>query len=136
MLSNHKLQQTIEEIKEVSRIDLALYGDGGKLVASTFEPEQEITEAIGQFACSMAESQTIRQYHFFKVMIDDQPEYMLLVRAAGEESYVIGRLAVCQIRNLVCAYREQYDRNSFMQNVILGNMLTVDLYNRAKKLHI
>ena len=49
---------------------------------------------------------------------------------------MIGRLAACQIRNLACAYREQTDRNSFIQNVLLGNMLVVDIYNKAKKLHI
>ena len=31
MLSNHKLQMTMEEIKDISRIDLALYSDKGKL---------------------------------------------------------------------------------------------------------
>lgn len=49
---------------------------------------------------------------------------------------MIGRLAVCQIRNLVAAYMEQFDRNHFMQNILLGNMLVVDMYNKAKKLHI
>jgi len=63
-------------------------------------------------------------------------EYILLAKATSEEAYMIGRLAVCQIRNMVSAYREQYDRNSFMQNVVLGNMLIVDMYNKAKKLHI
>ena len=49
---------------------------------------------------------------------------------------MIGRLAACQIRSMVSAFREQFDRNSFMQNVVLGNMLVVDMYNKAKKLHI
>ena len=49
---------------------------------------------------------------------------------------MIGRLAACQIRNIVTAYREQFDRNSFIQNVVLGNMLVVDIYNKAKKLRI
>ena len=49
---------------------------------------------------------------------------------------MVGRLAVCQIRNLVAAYMEHFDRNNFMQNVLLGNMLVVDMYNKAQKLHI
>lgn len=28
------------------------------------------------------------------------------------------------------------DRNNFMQNILLGNMLVVDMYNKAQKLHI
>lgn len=136
MLSNHKLQVTLEEIKEISRIDLALYSDKGKLLASTYEGEEDMEEAIRFFADSMAESQMLSGCHFFKVLIENELEYILLAKATSEEAYMIGRLAVCQIRNMVSAYREQFDRNSFMQNVVLGNMLVVDMYNKAKKLHI
>lgn len=136
MLSNHKLQTTLSEIKEIARIDLALYNDKGRAVATTYELEEDFSTTIVQFVDSMAESQTINHYHFFKVSVDGQLEYVLLVKAMGEEAYVIGKLAVCQIRNLVMAYREQFDRNNFMQNVVLGNMLVVDMYNKAKRLHI
>lgn len=136
MLSNHKLQVTLEEIKEISRIDLALYSDKGKLLASTYQPEEELEAAISFFADSMAESQMLSGCHFFKIVIENELEYILLARASGEEAYMIGRLAACQIRNMVSAFREQFDRNSFMQNVVLGNMLVVDMYNKAKKLHI
>ena len=37
MLSNHKLQVTLGEIKDISRIDLALFNDKGKLLAATDE---------------------------------------------------------------------------------------------------
>ncbi|NBH14658.1 PucR family transcriptional regulator [Lachnospiraceae bacterium] len=136
MLSNHKLQVTLGEIKEISRVDFALYSDKGKLLASTYQIEEDMEEAIQLFADSMAESQMLSGCHFFKVMIEGELEYILLAHAGGEEAYMVGRLAVCQIRNMVSAYQEQFDRNSFMQNVVLGNMLVVDMYNKAKKLHI
>ena len=136
MLTNHKLQVTLEEMKDISRVDLALYNDRGRLLASTFEIEENMEDAICLFAESMAESQMLLGCHFFKVLIENELEYVLLARANGEEAYIIGRLAVCQIRNIVSAYQEQYDRNGFIQNVVLGNMLVVDMYNKAKKLHI
>lgn len=136
MLSNHKLQVTLEEIKEISRVELALYSDKGKLLAATYESEEDMEEAICSFADSMAESQMLSGCHFFKILIEGELEYILLARANSEEAYMIGRLAVCQIRNMTCAYREQFDRNNFIQNVLLGNMLVVDIFNKAKKLHI
>ena len=136
MFTNHKLQTTLTEIKEIARTDLALYDEKGKLLAHTFESQEDMTEAVAQFAESPAESQTVGQYHFFKILVEDQLEYVLIVKSAGEDAYVIGRLAACQVRNLVMAYRGQFDRNNFMQNVILGNMLVVDMYNRAKRLRI
>lgn len=136
MISNHKIQTALDEIKEISRIDLALYTEKGKPVAATFEPEGDMEHAVASFADSMAESQMLAGCHFFKVIVEGELEYVLLIRSSAEDAYMIGRLAVCQIRNLVAAYLEQFDRNNFMQNILLGNMLVVDMYNKAKKLHI
>lgn len=70
------------------------------------------------------------------MIADGEIEYILLTKSQAEDAYMVGRLAVCQIRNLAAAYMEQFDRNNFMQNILLGNMLVVDMYNKAQKLHI
>ena len=49
---------------------------------------------------------------------------------------MIGKVAVIEIQNLLVAYKERFDKNNFIQNLLLDNMLLVDIYNRAKKLHI
>lgn len=136
MISNHKIQTVLDEIREISRIDLALYTDKGKSVAGTFVPEGDMEQAVCSFADSMAESQMAAGCHFFKVIVDGELEYVLLTYSASEDAYMTGRLAACQIRNLAAAYTEQFDRNHFMQNILLGNMLVVDMYNKAQKLHI
>lgn len=136
MISNHKIQTALDEIKEISKIDLALYTEKGKQAAATFDMEEDMEYAVVSFAESMAESQMLSGYHFFKVIVEGELEYILLTRSSSEDAYMVGRLAVCQIRNLVSAYMEQFDRNNFMQNILLGNMLVVDMYNKAQKLHI
>lgn len=136
MISNHKIQTALDEIKEISKIDLALYTEKGKMAAATFGMEDDMEQAVVSFADSMAESQMLSGYHFFKVMVEGELEYILLTHSSAEDAYMVGRLAVCQIRNLVSAYMEQFDRNNFMQNILLGNMLVVDMYNKAQKLRI
>ena len=126
----------LDEIKEISRIDLAIYTEKGKQVAATFSPKDDMEYAVTSFAVSMAESQMVSGCHFFKVLVEGELEYVLLTYSATDDAYMVGRLAVCQIRNLVSAYMEQFDRNNFMQNILLGNMLVVDMYNKAQKLHI
>ena len=59
MISNHKIQAALDEIKEISKIDLALYTDKGKQVAATFETEGDMEYAVNSFAGSMAESQML-----------------------------------------------------------------------------
>lgn len=136
MLSNHKIQITLEEISEISKTGFVLYDDKGKQVASTIAPEADLSREVENFAESMAESQMLSGFHFFKVIVDHDTEYILLVKASNDEAYMVGRLTVCQIRNLVLSNREQSDKNNLMQNILLGNMLMVDIYNKAKKLHI
>ena len=77
MISNHKIQTALDEIKEISKIDLALYSEKGKQVAATFEPEGDMEEAVTSFATSMAESQMLSGCHFFKVMVEGEVEYIL-----------------------------------------------------------
>ena len=62
--------------------------------------------------------------------------YVLVARGLSDDVYMVGKIAVCQIQNLAVAYKERFDRNNFFQNLLLDNLLLVDIYNRAKKLHI
>lgn len=136
MISNHKIQVAIDEMHDISKTDMAVYTEKGKLIASTFTPEQDMEEAVVAFADSMAESQMQAEFFFFKILVDDALEYVLLAHSSKEEAYMVGKMAACQIKNLAGAYMEQFDRNNFMQNILLGNMLVVDMYNKAQKLHI
>ncbi len=101
MLSNHRIQATLDEIKEISRIDMAIYNEGGKLLAATFNQQENFEKAVSDFAKSMAESQSYAGFHFFKVIAEEDLAYVLLIRSSTEEAYMVGKLAVCQIRHLV-----------------------------------
>ena len=49
---------------------------------------------------------------------------------------MVGKIASFQIQNLLVAYKERFDKDNFIKNLLLDNLLLVDIYNRAKKLHI
>ena len=49
---------------------------------------------------------------------------------------MVGKMATFQIQNLLVAYKERSDKDNFIKNLLLDNLLLVDIYNRAKKLHI
>lgn len=49
---------------------------------------------------------------------------------------MIGKIVSFQIQNLLVAYKERYDKDNFIKNLLLDNLLLVDIFNRAKKLHI
>lgn len=136
MISNQIIKNTIEELKSITKIDFSVLGTDGNQIASTWEMSDISSDTIRQFAASMADSQEVYGCHFFKVMDDKIPEYILIARGSGEDVHVMGKVAVCQLQNLITAYKERFDKNNFIQNLILDNLLLVDIYNRAKKLHI
>ena len=45
---------------------------------------------------------------------------------------MIGQMAAFQIQNLLVAYKERFDKDNFIKNLLLDNLLLVDIYNRAK----
>ena len=45
-------------------------------------------------------------------------------------------MAASQIKNVAISMADKYDRNNFIQNVLLGNLLSVDLQSKARKLII
>ena len=59
---------------------------------------------------------------------------MLKGNADGME--LAGRMGASQLRNLLYAYKERMDKNRFIQNLLLDNLLLVDIYNQAKKMKI
>lgn len=136
MISSQVIKTSIEELKAITRVDLCVLDLEGKTVASTFELNDLSINLVTEFADSPADSQVIGVHHLLKILDESELLYVLVARGSGEDTYMIGKIAVSQLQNLIIAYKERFDRNNFFQNLLLDNMLLVDIYNRAKKLHI
>ena len=136
MISSQILQNTLDELHTITRVDFILTDTDGNVVASTVAEDQVEISPVLQFSVSPADSQVVQNSHFFKVFDDKKLEFILISRGVSEDAYMLGRVAVSQIQNLIVAYRERFDKNNYIQNLLLDNMLSIDIYNRARKLHI
>ncbi len=135
MISNQILQNTLDGLKGIAKIDLCVMDVDGKEVASTRD-FAECSKAVAQFAASPADAQEIQSFQYFKIFDDQQLEYVLVVAGSGEDVYMIGKMVAFQVQNLMVAYRERFDKDNFIKNLLLDNLLLVDIYSRSKKLHI
>ena len=97
MISNQILQNTIDGLRGITKIDFCVLDTEGKILASTFSEEEIYVQAAESFAKSPADS---------------------------------------QIMHGLVAYKERFDKDNFIKNLLLDNLLLVDIYNRSKKLHI
>ena len=136
MISNQVLQSTIDSIKGIARLDVAIADIDGKVLATTFLEDKELSNMVVSFAESQADSQAAGGYQFFKIFDEHQLEFVLISHGDSDDVYMVGKLAVLQIQTLLVAYREKFDKDNFVKNLLLDNLLLVDIYNRAKKLHI
>ena len=134
MISNQILQNTIDGLKSITRTDLCVIDVEGKILAATFPDAEQFVAPAQSFVESPADSQVVNGCQFFKVFDDHQLEYILLARGDSEDVYMIGKIASFQIQNLLVAYKERFDKDNFIKNLLLDNLLLVDIYNRAKKL--
>ncbi|MCI5900388.1 MAG: helix-turn-helix domain-containing protein [Firmicutes bacterium] len=136
MISNQILQSTIEGLKAISRIDFCVIDLEGNVLAATFPESEEYRSSVVPFVDSPADSQVVQGHQFFKIYDEHQVEYVLVTKGDSDDVYMIGKMAAFQIQNLLVAYKERFDKDNFIKNLLLDNLLLVDIYNRAKKLHI
>lgn len=136
MITYQVIQTSIEELKAITKVDFMVMDLSGFVAASTMDDEIMDGKALESFAASPADSQVIKGNHLFKIRDQGEICFILITRGIDDNAFMMGKIAVSQIQNLLIAYKEKYDRNSFYQNLLLDNLLFVDIYNRAKKLHI
>ena len=135
MISNQTLQSTIEGLKAIARVEFCIMDTEGKEVASTGNISVN-GGAVAEFAKSPADSQEIQGCQYFKIYDEQQLEYVMVTAGTGEDVYTIGKMAAFQVQNLMVAYKERFDKDNFIKNLLLDNLLLIDIYSRAKKLHI
>ena len=84
------------------------------------EPEEMILDEMGMF----------------RIYEDSDPVYVLMLHGTADGMELAGRMGASQLRNLLYVYKERMDKNRFIQNLLLDNLLLVDIYNQAKKMKI
>lgn len=137
MISNQILQNTIDGLKAITKTDITVMDADGKIVATTEDlKNDDYNKSVLDFVNSPAESMLIQGYQFFKIYDEQSVEYVISVKGEDEDVYKIGKITTFQIQNLLVAYKERFDKDNFIKNLLLDNLLLVDIYNRAKKLHI
>lgn len=138
MLSNQILHKTVQDIKQISGFECAVWNMRGTCLVMTNERmiglEKEVTAFIAE---SQMEWIKLRDDQgMFLVCDDGDPVYVLALSGKGKEMFMAGNMGASQLSNLIFVYKEKMDKNRFIQNLILDNMLLVDVYNQAKKMKI
>lgn len=143
MLSNQILHKAVQDIKRITGLECAIWDIKGICLVMTNERMTGLESEVMKF-CKAA-PYTAAEDTFFRIRKDvgmflvceeEDPCYSLVLKGQCAQMEMAGRLGVSQLQNLLFAYKEKMDKNRFIQNLILDNMLLVDVYNQAKKMKI
>ena len=136
MVSTQVIKGCLEQLRAITRIEFCVQDTAGRVIAQTEgaqAPEQAL--AVG-FTQSAADSQIVGDSYYFKVMDEEDLQFILTAQGNSEYTFMVAKIAVSELENLITAYKEKLDRSVFFQNLLLDNLLLVDIHNRAKKLRI
>lgn len=136
MKLQHILQKCLEDWKNISKLDFCLLDEENNIYVSTCQKKLPAADRLSDFRLSQALCLSNTSCSFYKIRENEQILYILLVWGSADAAPTIGELAVCQIESLITAYAEKNDKNTFMQNILLGRYPEMEMFNRAKKLHI
>ena len=137
MLSNQILQSTIEGLSNISRKEIRVAERGGRIVAGKHDVDGfNPTTVVESFIYSPAETQMLQGYQFFKAFDNGIAEYVVIIEGDEEEVFQLGKMVAFHVQTLLVAYKERFDRDNFLKNLLMDNLLLVDIYNRAKKLQV
>ena len=136
MLSNQLLHRAVQDVKRIGNVECAVWDKKGVCLVMTSEKMTAWESAAAEFGQEEVDELVREGVSFYLIREDDEPVYVLGVEGEGTEAILAGRFGASQISNLLIAYKDRMDKNRFIQNLILDNLLLVDVYNRAKKLHI
>ena len=130
------LQKCLNDWQAISQLDFCLLDSENRIYLSTCSRNLPAASRLESFRSSNAVSMAGAGCSLYKICESGDNNYILIVWGNIENAATIGQLAVCQVESLFAAYAEKNDKNTFMQNLLLGAFTPVDAFNRAKKMHI
>ena len=80
MISNQVIQNSIDELRAITKVDLGVFDVEGMKVAATTEDIDISGELIENFASSPAYSQVVVGRHLLKILVDGEPAYILVAQ--------------------------------------------------------
>ncbi len=135
MIADQVISKCIDEIGDISGAGLMVADAAGQQIASTADFEGPEMAEIRSFIDCGDENRQIAGRMFIRIKDDDETAFVIISGTSGNDQ-MSARFAAAEIGNLITAYKEKVDRNSFFQALLLENLLPVDIYNRAQRLHI
>ncbi|MCL2162971.1 MAG: helix-turn-helix domain-containing protein [Oscillospiraceae bacterium] len=134
---NRLIEGFVFEIKEITGFDFGVADAGGTIIAATSDDLTNVAQECAERFAEMEDKWgVLNNMTFYKMLAPGGTEYILFINSADRlcEKYL--EIAAIGMSNMKLYYAEKFDKNSFIKQIILDNILPGDIAVRAKELHI
>lgn len=133
-----KLFQTLsDKYSEILNKEVGITDDSGVIIAhSNFQMiGQQDPNAIA-FLNEKDQQFAIQGRLYYKVNIKNKVEFITFIQSGEPQDVKYLELFAFNILNLKSYYDEKYDKNTFIKNIVVENILPGDILIKSKELHI
>ncbi|MEE1224184.1 MAG: helix-turn-helix domain-containing protein [Clostridia bacterium] len=130
-------QTMVTQMSEVFPKKFGITDSHGLVLASNgAEPSSDIVEDL-IYTATNSEKTLFKNGYTVKAM-SNKPysEYVVYVEGTDELAKYCCNAVTVAANNIRHYYDEKYDKTNFMQNIIFDNLLSFDLHQKARELHI
>ncbi len=130
-------QSVVLRIRETIGNDFGVTDATGTVLASSNEDEVgTISDVCSTFIASNAQLQDEKGLVLKKIEVNGRLDFVLYLYSDHPDRLKHAELIAISLENAKLYFDEKYDRNNFMKNVLLGNVLPGDIAIRAKELRV
>ncbi len=133
-----KLFQTLsDKYSEIINKEVGVTDDSGVIIAhSNFQMIGQLDPNAAAFLQNKNLHETIDGRVYNKVLVKSKVEFITFIQSTEPQDSKYLELFTLNIVNLKSYYDEKYDKNTFIKNIIVENILPGDILVRSKELHI
>lgn len=138
-MSGRIFQSVIVQMKEATdKVIGIMDADGGVLACSALNLVGSRIEGATSAILANSQPYTIFEGKTYCVLggLSSRFDYAVFVEGEDPATQVICKLAAIAFNEAKTNYEEKFDKSVYIKNIISDNTLLVDLYSRAKELHI
>lgn len=134
-MSNRLFQGIIHQMRDAVDRVIGVIDDNGVIIAcSELVKIGEMRQGVRDELAYTSEAITSGGYTYKPIGSGSKWEYIVFIE--GEDKYAekIATILAVSLSNIKNLYDEKYDKNSFIKNIILDNILPSDIYIKSKEL--
>ncbi len=134
-MSNRLFQGIIHQMRDAVDRVIGVIDDNGVIIAcSELVKIGEMRQGVRDELAYTSEAITSGGYTYKPIGTGSKWEYIVFIE--GEDKYAekIATILAVSLSNIKNLYDEKYDKNSFIKNIILDNILPSDIYIKSKEL--